>query len=128
MSYSQILAVNLNFLFSLCCHHDALYLLTASHLPFNRNGFKFFTNAGGLGKANIKDILERASMIYDRLSVESSKTLEQAAASVKRVDYMRVYTSDLVNAVRKAAGNIGEAFFKFIICIYCLIILSPTFI
>lgn len=84
------------------------FFCTASHLPYNRNGFKFFTNAGGLGKADIKDILERAASIYDNFSAESLKKSEQAASTaVRRVDYMAVYTSGLVKAVRKAAGDIG---------------------
>lgn len=84
------------------------FLETASHLPYNRNGFKFFTDSGGLGKVDIKDILERAAEIYKNFTDESlSDTERKAAQSVKRVDYMTVYTSDLVEAVRKAAGNIG---------------------
>ncbi|XXG62031.1 hypothetical protein AAC387_Pa05g0484 [Persea americana] len=91
------------------CPVDGSIMITASHLPYNRNGFKFFTNAGGLGKADIKDILERAANIYDNYSVESLKKSEQAASTaVRRVDYMAVYTSDLVKAVRKAAGNIEK--------------------
>lgn len=84
---------------------------TASHLPYNRNGFKFFTNAGGLGKADIKDILERAASIYSNFIAEGYSA-KKAAASVKKVDYMTVYTSDLVKAVRKAAGNLGNYFPK----------------
>ena len=81
----------------------------ASHLPFNRNGFKFFTNTGGLGKADIKDILNRAADIYNKFTNESlSNSKKRASKSVKTVDYMVVYTSDLVKAVRKAAGNIGS--------------------
>lgn len=88
-------------------------LWTASHLPFNRNGFKFFTNAGGLGKPDIKDILERAANIYNQFSDESLKNSEiMASLSIKIVDYMTVYTSDLVKAVRKAAGNIGMTLLK----------------
>lgn len=84
------------------------FLGTASHLPYNRNGFKFFTNDGGLGKVDIKDILERAADIYHNFSDEGLREAgKKAAQSVKRVDYMAVYTSDLVAAVRKAAGNIG---------------------
>ena len=36
---------------------DGGIMITASHLPFNRNGFKFFTEDGGLDKADIKEIL-----------------------------------------------------------------------
>ena len=32
---------------------DGSIMITASHLPFNRNGFKFFTSQGGLEKATI---------------------------------------------------------------------------
>ena len=41
--------------------YDGGIIITASHLPFNRNGFKFFTKEGGLEKANIKDVLQRAA-------------------------------------------------------------------
>ncbi|XP_043706677.1 phosphoglucomutase-like isoform X2 [Telopea speciosissima] len=91
------------------CPVDGSIMITASHLPYNRNGFKFFTNSGGLGKGDITDILERAASIYDKFSAEGLRASEQSAsASIKRVDYMSVYTSDLVKAVRKAAGNIDK--------------------
>lgn len=87
---------------------DIFLLYEASHLPYNRNGFKFFTSEGGLGKPDIKDILQRASSIYDKLSEGGIKVSNKDVnASVKKVDYMSIYTSDLVAAVRKAAGNKG---------------------
>ncbi|XP_045827377.1 phosphoglucomutase isoform X1 [Trifolium pratense] len=91
------------------CPVDGSIMITASHLPFNRNGFKFFTNGGGLGKPDIKDILERAANIYNQFTEESLTLSERVASlSTKTVDYMTVYTSDLVKAVRKAAGNIEK--------------------
>ena len=39
---------------------DAGIMVTASHLPYNRNGFKFFTAEGGLNKGDIAQILEYA--------------------------------------------------------------------
>ncbi|XP_024176640.1 phosphomannomutase/phosphoglucomutase isoform X2 [Rosa chinensis] len=96
------------------CPADGAIMITASHLPYNRNGFKFFTNAGGLGKADIKNILERAADIYNKFTVEGlTSSKEKALASVKRVDYMNVYTSDLVKAVHKAAGNIEKPLERF---------------
>ncbi|KAJ9684613.1 hypothetical protein PVL29_016869 [Vitis rotundifolia] len=89
------------------CPADGSIMITASHLPYNRNGFKFFTNAGGLGKADIKDILERAASIYSNFAVQDLVNSERkASVSIKRVDYMALYTSYLVEAVRRAAGNI----------------------
>ncbi|XP_059457596.1 uncharacterized protein LOC132187328 isoform X2 [Corylus avellana] len=91
------------------CPVDGSIMITASHLPYNRNGFKFFTNAGGLGKADIKDILERAADIYNNFTENGlMNSKEKASASIRRVDYMTIYTSDLVKAVRKAAGNIEK--------------------
>lgn len=40
---------------------DGTIMITASHLPYNRNGFKFFTADGGLDKADIAYILECAA-------------------------------------------------------------------
>ncbi|KAI3799716.1 hypothetical protein L1987_35015 [Smallanthus sonchifolius] len=91
------------------CPVDGAIMITASHLPYNRNGLKFFTNAGGLGKADIKDILERAANIYNSFTPESLKEAERkASSSISKVDYMTVYASDLVAAVRKASGNIEK--------------------
>lgn len=39
--------------------HGAI-MITASHLPFNRNGLKFFSRDGGLDKGDIADIIRRA--------------------------------------------------------------------
>jgi len=36
---------------------DGAIMVTASHLPFNRNGMKFFTKDGGLDKSDIKKIV-----------------------------------------------------------------------
>lgn len=36
---------------------DGSVMITASHLPWNRNGFKFFTKDGGLDKSDIKEII-----------------------------------------------------------------------
>lgn len=92
---------------AICAYRILEYCyFVASHLPFNRNGFKFFTNAGGLGKADIKEILERAADFYRNLnSTDGNKG--RGSATIEQVDYMSVYASDLVKAVRKAAGNKG---------------------
>jgi phosphomannomutase len=40
---------------------DASIMITASHLPFNRNGLKFFTPEGGLESKQIQEILNLAA-------------------------------------------------------------------
>ena len=43
---------------------DGAVMITASHLPFNRNGFKFFTKEGGLQKEDITYLVEKAASLY----------------------------------------------------------------
>lgn len=44
---------------------DGAIMVTASHLPFNRNGLKFFSRESGLEKEDIRKILEEAAKIVD---------------------------------------------------------------
>nr|KAJ0218897.1 hypothetical protein LSAT_V11C300154810 [Lactuca sativa] len=91
------------------CPVDGAIMITASHLPYNRNGFKFFPNEGGLGKPDIKDILEHAANIYNGFTPESLEEAERKlSSSTTKVDYMAIYASNLVIAVRKASGKIGN--------------------
>jgi phosphomannomutase len=41
--------------------YDGAIMITASHLPYERNGFKFFTAEGGLDKEDIAEILRLAN-------------------------------------------------------------------
>ena len=41
--------------------YDAAVMITASHLPYNRNGFKFFTKEGGYEKKDITELLTKAA-------------------------------------------------------------------
>lgn len=43
--------------------YDGAVMITASHLPFNRNGLKLFTREGGLESSQIKEVLEKAAVI-----------------------------------------------------------------
>jgi hypothetical protein len=90
---------------SFCCTKliSCPLLATASHLPWNRNGLKFFTNEGGLGKSNISDILTRAAKIFSENPMISIGMKE-----AQKINYMQQYTADLVNAVRRGAGGKGE--------------------
>ncbi len=76
---------------------DGGIMLTASHLPFNRNGFKFFTNQGGLNKQDISDILELAKS-GNFVSSEPKKTIEQH-------DFIAVYSAGLVDQIREAVNH-----------------------
>lgn len=75
--------------------YDASVMITASHLPFNRNGFKFFTKDGGLEKQDIAAILEYAA---------AEEQTGLAAAQVEQGVFMDDYAAILVNKVRTATG------------------------
>ncbi|TLX71637.1 phosphomannomutase/phosphoglucomutase [Labilibacter sediminis] len=70
---------------------DAGVMLTASHLPFNRNGLKFFTSEGGANKSDISEIIELAAQ---ELTDASNK------GKVNELDYISIYAKGLVQAIR----------------------------
>ena len=75
---------------------DGSVMITASHLPFNRNGFKFFTNHGGLEKGDIKEILEYAA-------AEDVTGLKEG--SLCQGAFMDTYAKILADKIRAATGD-----------------------
>ena len=75
---------------------DGTVMITASHLPFNRNGFKFFTAGGGLEKGDIKEILEYA---------ESDKATGLPTGSLVSGSFMDTYAMILADKIRAATGE-----------------------
>lgn len=79
---------------------DAGVMITASHLPANRNGLKFFTRQGGFGKQDIAELLRLASQLTEPLP-------GQPGGAITRRDYLREYAQTMVQAVRRGAA-MGE--------------------
>ncbi len=77
-------------------NYDGSVMITASHLPFNRNGFKFFTKDGGLEKQDIKAILEYA---------ESDKTTGLEKGTLTSGEFMDAYSKILADIIRNATGE-----------------------
>ena len=75
---------------------DGSVMITASHLPFNRNGFKFFTAEGGLEKTDIKDILTYA---------ESDAVTDLPAGKLEDGSFMDTYGKILADKIRAATGE-----------------------
>jgi len=76
---------------------DGAIMLTASHLPFNRNGLKFFTAQGGLDKGDITAILE--------LAAQDSFPQAETTGMVETLDFMGHYAAGLVEFVRKSVNH-----------------------
>ncbi len=79
--------------------HGAV-MLTASHLPFNRNGLKFFTPKGGLEKANITEILEIAK--------QGTETANAVGGELKEVPFIDLYSSILVEKIRCEVNDVSN--------------------
>ena len=75
--------------------YDGSVMITASHLPFNRNGFKFFTAQGGLESSDIKQILAYA---------ESDNNTGLPCGVVVQGSFMDAYAQILCDKVRSATG------------------------
>ncbi|MFN8257875.1 MAG: phosphomannomutase/phosphoglucomutase [Bacteroidales bacterium] len=72
-------------------------MITASHLPFNRNGLKFFVHKGGLEKEDISRILEIAASVKSETSQNMGKTVEY--------DLISEYSEILVETIRKGVNH-----------------------
>ncbi len=76
---------------------DGSAMITASHLPYNRNGIKFFDRDGGLEHDDITDILNLASLLNPA----------KVPGAVKTHDLLSVYAEYLKNKIQSAL-NAGD--------------------
>ncbi len=74
---------------------DGSVMITASHLPFNRNGFKFFTAEGGLEGNDIKEILAYA---------EGTEKTGLPSGEIVTGEFMDTYSKILADKIRSATG------------------------
>lgn len=76
---------------------DGAVMITASHLPFNKNGLKFFTRKGSLDSVDIEEIL-----IY---AANDEVPLETKTGELKMLDLMTRYSKGLVDFIREKTGE-----------------------
>lgn len=74
---------------------DAAIMLTASHLPYNRNGMKFFTKHGGTNKDDIREILELAQI---------DEPLPGFVGIYEEYPFINDYAEGLVRLIREATS------------------------
>lgn len=72
---------------------DGSVMITASHLPFNRNGYKFFDRDGGLEHDDITKVLEIASGL---------EVTDADLSTVEKVDSISVYCDFLQDKIKKS--------------------------
>ena len=75
---------------------DASVMVTASHLPYNKNGLKFFLPSGGFEGKDITQLLTLAA---------EGKALPQGSGTVRGMNYIDRYSANLVAFVRAKTGE-----------------------
>lgn len=76
--------------------YDGAIMITASHLPFNRNGMKFFVKEGGLEASDIKEVIALA---------QADDFEQKKGGTIGEIDFMSVYANILVDKIRKGTGK-----------------------
>ncbi|WP_110954522.1 phosphohexomutase domain-containing protein [Anaerosinus massiliensis] len=99
---------------------DGAIMITASHLPYNRNGLKFFTKHGGLNRGDITAVLESAEGMRAQkgclaeveklalIDIYAKYLCEKICAGVNAADYMHPLKGMHIVV---DAGNGGGGFF-----------------
>ena len=80
-------------------------MLTASHLPYDRNGMKFFTPDGGLAKSDITEILDAAEKVE---AEEAGGDLFTGPDQLSSASFMPTYASILRSHIIAEVGA-GDA-------------------
>lgn len=75
-------------------------MITASHLPFNRNGLKFFTREGGLESREIKEVLQKAAALS-----ETEDKVEDREA--QKADLVGAYSAHMEKLIKEEV-NAGD--------------------
>ncbi len=76
-------------------NYDGAVMITASHLPFNRNGLKFFLKEGGLESKDIKVLLKRAAELAETGIVEAEQK------EIESLDLLSHYSANLRQIICK---------------------------
>lgn len=75
---------------------DGAIMITASHLPFNKNGLKFFTKGGGLDSKDIKEILKRA---------DKEEFSHSTNGSITKANLMEIYSRHLIHLIKEGVNS-----------------------
>lgn len=75
---------------------DASVMITASHLPYQKNGLKFFLPSGGLSGEEVTAVL---------LDAAEGKSVSGSPGTVRTIDYISRYSDNLVRLVREKTGE-----------------------
>lgn len=75
---------------------DGAIMITASHLPYNRNGLKFFDTDGGLNKGDIHQLITFAT---------ENERLTKSTGGIEKRDLIARYSEHLRTLIKKAVNS-----------------------
>lgn len=81
--------------------YDASIMLTASHLPYTRNGMKFMTKDGGLDSVDVESICNVAASKF----VKKQSNFMFDCLGTEKVDFMPVYAEHLRNIIKTQVNH-----------------------
>ncbi|KAJ9135766.1 hypothetical protein P3X46_032909 [Hevea brasiliensis] len=81
---------------------DASIMMTASHLPYTRNGLKFFTKRGGLTSPEVEEICDKAARKFANRLAKVSTMLNTPP---KKVDFMSTYAKHLRDIIKEKVNH-----------------------
>merc|ERR1740138_1844582 len=84
--------------------YDASIMITASHLPSEYNGMKFFTSDGFLSKADVKEMLSSSDECPLYSDVKELLSLQLTPV----VPFMSSYKESLVTRMREVSGGLQQ--------------------
>lgn len=76
--------------------------MTASHLPYTRNGLKFFTKRGGLTSPEVEKICDLAARKYANRQTKVSTLIR---TQPKQVDFMSAYSKHLREIIKERINH-----------------------
>ncbi|KAE9597301.1 hypothetical protein Lal_00007623 [Lupinus albus] len=82
--------------------YDASIMMTASHLPYTRNGLKFFTKRGGLTSPEVEEICKNAARKYANRLAKVSTLLNVLPT---KVDFMSTYAKHLREIIKEKVNH-----------------------
>ncbi|GAU29141.1 hypothetical protein TSUD_59080 [Trifolium subterraneum] len=82
--------------------YDASIMMTASHLPYTRNGLKFFTKRGGLTSLEVEEICDIAARKYANRMAKVSTLLKVLPT---KVDFMSAYSKHLREIIKERISH-----------------------